>query len=72
MSSKLTSIEIDGKHYPNGGIPGLTFSTNKTKIRSQDLPEGQILQPIETNVTKVARDNAENGVWAYPGLDKYV
>lgn len=66
MSTKLTSIDVDGTSYVNGGIPG--FSGAKIK----DLPDGQVLAPLETNTTLVAKKNAEEGVWAYPGLDQFV
>ena len=66
MTNKITSIDVGGKHYVNGAIPG--FSGSKIK----DLPEGQVLAPLETNTTLVAKKNAEEGVWAYPGLDQWV
>lgn len=68
MSSKLTSIDVGGTSYVNGGIPGFSGK----KIKNDDLPEGQKLAPLETNTTLVAKKNAEEGVWAYPGLDQYV
>ena len=62
----MAEIEIDGKKYPDGSIPGFSPTENEWfSINTEDIN----LVPQETNQTKIF-ENAANGDWRYPGTER--
>ena len=65
------SIEIDGKNYTDGSIPGFESGGGKWRKFSKDELEKMVLTPLETEKSKVLEESV-NSDWEYPGTEGLV